>query len=132
MRPLVELYKEARQQYAEDLAQFQAERERYEVERDRWKAAQKKGAGPTDPPAEPEAPTERRLLVSDVTCEKLGVLLQDNPLGLLLGRDELAAWIGAFDRYAFGRGERRAGMAVILRCRARCHRPEERRRNDLR
>jgi hypothetical protein len=101
-RPLVEMYKEARQQFAEDLATYEAERQRYAVERDRWKAAQKKGAGPGDPPVEPEAPTERRLLVSDVTCEKLGVLLHDNPLGLLLMRDELAAWIGAFDRYASG------------------------------
>ncbi len=101
-RPLVESYKKARRQYAEDLAAYRAERERYEVERDRWKAAQKKGAGPGDPPAEPDAPTERRLLVSDITVEKLGVLLQANPLGLLLVRDELAAWIGAFDRYAAG------------------------------
>jgi hypothetical protein len=101
-RALVEMYKEARHQFAEDLATYEAERQRYEVERDRWKTAQKKGAGPGDPPAEPEAPTERRLLVSDVTCEKLGVLLHDNPLGLLLVRDELAAWIGAFDRYASG------------------------------
>jgi hypothetical protein len=101
-RALVEMYKEARQQFAEDLAAYEAERQRHEVEQDRWKAAQKKGAGPCDPPVEPEPPTERRLMVSDVTCEKLGVLLQDNPLGLLLVRDELAAWIGAFDRYAAG------------------------------
>jgi hypothetical protein len=98
----VELYKQARQKLAEDLAAYQAERERYELERERWKAAQKKGANPGDPPVEPQPPIEQRLLVSDVTCEKLGVLLQDNPLGLLLMRDELAAWIGAFDRYASG------------------------------
>jgi len=101
-RALVEMYKEARLQFAEDRAAYEAERQRYEVERDRWKAAQKKGAEPGAPPVEPEPPTERRLLVSDVTCEKLGVLLQDNPLGLLLFRDELAAWVGAFDRYASG------------------------------
>lgn len=101
-RPLVELYKQDRQQFAEDMAAYQAEQQRYEVERDRWRAAQKKGDGLSDPPVEQDEPTERRLLVSDVTCEKLGVLLQDNPLGLLLVRDELAAWIGGFDRYAAG------------------------------
>jgi hypothetical protein len=101
-RPLIEMYKEARHQFAKALAAHEAERQRYEVERDSWRAAQKKGTGASDPPAEPDAPTERRLLVSDVTCEKLGVLLQDNPLGLLLVRDELAAWVGAFDRYAAG------------------------------
>jgi len=41
-------------------------------------------------------------VVSDVTVEKLGCLLEENPLGLLLVRDELAAWGGAFDRYASG------------------------------
>jgi hypothetical protein len=40
--------------------------------------------------------------VSDITIEKLGSLLQENPLGLLLLRDELAAWVGSFDRYAAG------------------------------
>lgn len=101
-RPLVEIYKEDRQKFAEDLATYKIRWQRYEVDRERWKAAQKKGGGANDSPSEPEVPTERRLLVSDVTCEKLGVLLQDNPLGLLLVRDELAAWIGAFDRYASG------------------------------
>ncbi|QOV89366.1 DUF3987 domain-containing protein [Humisphaera borealis] len=101
-RPLVEMYKEARQQFANDMVAYEADSQRHEVERNRWKDAQKKGTGPSDPPVEPEPPTEQRLMVSDVTCEKLGVLLQDNPLGLLLVRDELAAWVGAFDRYAAG------------------------------
>src|SRR5262249_8139622 len=47
-------------------------------------------------------PIEKRSIVSDITCEKLACLLEENPLGLLLYRDELAAWIGAFDRYAAG------------------------------
>ncbi|HWB10091.1 MAG TPA: DUF3987 domain-containing protein [Pirellulales bacterium] len=31
-------------------------------------------------------------------------LLSANPRGLLLARDELAGWIGSFDRYAGGKG----------------------------
>jgi len=40
------MYKEARQQFTQDMAAFEAEQQRYKVERDRWKAAQKKGAPP--------------------------------------------------------------------------------------
>lgn len=100
--PIFEMYKECRQQFTEQLEVFEVEKQRYEVERDRWKAAQKKGVGHSDPPVEPKSPTEERQIVSDVTCEKLAVLLQDNPMGLLLVRDELAAWIGSFDRYSSG------------------------------
>ncbi len=109
--PLLALYKRARQQFAECLAAYGAEKERYEIARETWKASQKKGARATDPPIKPEAPTECRVLISDVTCEKVGALLQDNLLGLLLFRDELAALVLSFDRYAGGRG---SDAAVFL------------------
>lgn len=41
-------------------------------------------------------------MVSDITIEKLGKLLQENAAGLLAVRDELAGLIGSFDRYAAG------------------------------
>ncbi len=100
--PLVDNYRQTRRQYADELAAYEAERERLKAERDSRKRSQKPVHAESDPPADAQRPVEQRLLVSDVTCEKLGVLLQDNPLGLLLVRDELAAWIGAFDRYAAG------------------------------
>jgi hypothetical protein len=54
------------------------------------------------PPAladEPVKPVERRLIVSDTTVEKVVELLEQNPRGLLLVRDELGGWIGSFQRY---------------------------------
>ena len=36
------------------------------------------------------------------TVEALAPLLQANPRGLLLARDELAGWVGSFDRYSGG------------------------------
>jgi hypothetical protein len=36
--------------------------------------------------------------------EAIAPLLQANPRGLLLSRDELAGWIGSFDRYTGGKG----------------------------
>src|SRR5207248_9333605 len=34
-----------------------------------------------------------------ITVERLAELLEDNPRGLLLARDELAGWLGSFSRY---------------------------------
>lgn len=45
-----------------------------------------------------EEPTERRLWTSDVTVEKLGELLNENPHGLLILRDELTGFFRGLDR----------------------------------
>ncbi|WP_458070646.1 YfjI family protein [Rhodanobacter sp. BL-MT-08] len=47
-------------------------------------------------------PIEPRLVVNDVTIEKLGELLNANPRGLVQCRDELAGWLATLDRE--GRG----------------------------
>jgi len=39
------------------------------------------------------APIQRRYIVNDSTVEKLGELLNENPNGLLLVRDELGGWL---------------------------------------
>jgi len=44
------------------------------------------------------ATTERRFHTNDVTVEKLGELLRDNPHGMLVLRDELAGWLRALDK----------------------------------
>lgn len=43
-------------------------------------------------------PMERRFLTSDATVEKLGALLNENPRGLLIVRDELTGWLRGLDR----------------------------------
>lgn len=48
-----------------------------------------------EPPAPPPPP---RLVVNDVTVEKLGELLNENPRGLVQFRDELAGWLASLDR----------------------------------
>ena len=84
-RPLVELFKMERDAFAEKMRECAAELERYNVAMSKWKTEQKTGP-PTDPPLEPERPREKRVLVSDVTVEKLAALLGENPLGLLVVR----------------------------------------------
>ncbi|MDY3561967.1 DUF3987 domain-containing protein [Gemmata sp. JC673] len=80
------------------------EKKQYEVELARWEkdyAAWKRSKGTTlDPPAKPDAPESKRYVVSDITVEALAPILQANPRGVLLARDELAGWLGSFDRYA--------------------------------
>lgn len=43
-------------------------------------------------------PKEKRLWTTDVTVEKLGELLNENPEGLLILRDELTGWFRMLDR----------------------------------
>lgn len=101
LAPLYETYKGERRVFTQAMREHQHETERYGVRLQEWKKAQRDGP-PTDPPEEPQPPVEKRVVVSDTTIEKLGCLLAENPLGLLLVRDELAAWVGGFDRYAAG------------------------------
>jgi hypothetical protein len=44
--------------------------------------------------------------VSDATVEKLASLAAALPRGLLLQRDEIAGWLGAFDKYGGGGSDR--------------------------
>lgn len=48
---------------------------------------------------EASEPTERRYLVNDTTVEKYGELLNQNPRGLLIFRDELTGWFRSLDDY---------------------------------
>lgn len=50
----------------------------------------------------PPKPIYKRRIASDTTPEALAQMLLDNPLGLLIHRDELAAWIKDFNRYHNG------------------------------
>lgn len=62
-----------------------------------WKNAcgqQKKGE------PSPVKPTEHRLVAQDISIEKLGVLLAENPRGLLVADNELSGWFESFTRYS--------------------------------
>jgi hypothetical protein len=67
-------------------------------------AAWKKSKSSEPPPEAPESPQLRELLLSDTTVEAVAKALYANPRGVLLDRDELAAWFGSFDAYKSGKG----------------------------
>lgn len=64
----------------------------------------------------PDPPTARRFMVSDCTIESLAPILEKNPRGLILVRDELSAWLGSFNQYkARGRGADSASWLELHR-----------------
>lgn len=87
---------------------FEAQQSEYESALEAWNEAKKGERG-----EKPEPPVCERFIVSDTTVEALAPILLENPRGLLLARDELAGWIGSFDRYA-GKGKAGADSANWL------------------
>ena len=107
LRPLQRLVAEAHDAYENTLAAHRFQEQKVKAQREllqaRLKESLKRGAETADLEAEFRAldlapPTERRYLVNDATVEKLGELLNENPNGLLLHRDELSGFLRTMDR----------------------------------
>ena len=101
---LTSTYEQATAAHRREREEYGRRKKDYErSRRDRHKPQGKPGDKPAPPPPPPgdapEKPPCERLVCSDVTIERLGALLADNPRGLLLSRDELGAWLASFDRY---------------------------------
>jgi hypothetical protein len=96
---------DAFREYRAAVADF--EREKREHDR----ASRRRDAEPSEPPARPVA---ERFVVDDVTIEGLGPILEQNPRGVLLARDELSGWLEGFDRYSGGRGGGEAARWLSL------------------
>jgi hypothetical protein len=110
MRPVRGRQRKALERYAEQMKQYEADVARWEKDMAAWKRDKDAAA---DPPEKPDPPQAERFIVSDTTVEALAPILLANPRGLLLARDELAGWIGSFDRYA-GKGKAGADSANWL------------------
>jgi hypothetical protein len=103
-RPLSKLEQKAREDH--DKAKLEAEVEKMELEAQlsAAKGKAKRGKSPQGELKsiitklrEVEAIPEKRYTTQDVTVEKLGELLRDNPRGLTVLRDELASWIASLE-----------------------------------
>lgn len=73
---------------------YKAAKEDYEADLGIWESQPKGKKGP-----KPVPPIPQRILTSDPTLEALIPILQANPAGLLLERDELAGWMKSFNQY---------------------------------
>jgi Protein of unknown function (DUF3987)/Primase C terminal 2 (PriCT-2)/Bifunctional DNA primase/polymerase, N-terminal len=91
--------------FAEKHAQWEADHARYETQKGQWRKdveeADRQGLPPPLPPTDPgSAPEQPRLTQSDVTVERLAVILANAaPKGILVVRDELAGWLLGMKRY---------------------------------
>jgi len=113
MKPLIRLEVEAKEQYESDVKHYEAEIEAFKALKDALKkdmqaiACKKKGAPKLSMDElksqltslqEPAPPVRRRFKTNDSTIEKLGELLNENPRGILLFRDELIGLLCSWDR----------------------------------
>lgn len=64
-------------------------------------------SGTGDAPQAPQKPTLFRIVVSEATIEAITPILEENPRGLLMTRDELSGWMKSFDAYRNGKGSDR-------------------------
>jgi hypothetical protein len=86
--------------HSQDQANWKTEHAQWVRNQKAWE----RGKDSDDPPEEPVEPICQRYMVSDTTVEALAPILLGNARGILLVRDELASWLGAFDRYSGGKG----------------------------
>ena len=100
LRPIRERQRKALERHAEAMRQYESDLLHYEKRLAEWKKTKNTL---DDPPTKPEPPQAERSIVGDTTAEALAPILLANPRGVLQARDELAGWIGGFDRYAAGK-----------------------------
>ena len=112
LKPLDDLVAKAHEKQAAALADYETVKVVFEAQKDAIEARIKEAAkrpSKGDPATiaielrnhreqAPFQPTLRRYKTNDSTVEKLGELLRDNPVGLLVLRDELVGLIASWER----------------------------------
>ncbi|MCC7313267.1 MAG: DUF3987 domain-containing protein [Planctomycetes bacterium] len=101
LKPLCDAEHQAQMENQQARAEYELARLRYEKDHARWKSEK---ANNGDPPERPDPPRRRRHVVSDITTEALAPILQENPRGVLVARDELAGLIRSFNCYKKDKG----------------------------
>lgn len=110
--PLNELEKKARKEYQRECKEFAKQQKNLALEIDTLKQALKldwgQGLGQDiknkqdrlKSISEPqnEQPREKRYKTNDPTIEKLALIMQDNPQGILLLRDEISGWLESLSK----------------------------------
>lgn len=119
LKPLYIIEADAREAYEQAKSEYAAEERMLEIEKKDIEARAKKLAKEgrrndalallTETAKPP--PSRARVIVNDATVEKLGELLNQNPNGLLLARDELSGWLAKL-----AQDDHQADRAFYLEC----------------
>jgi hypothetical protein len=96
--PVHEAEEELHQHWKEAMTKYKDALEAYEQAKKDHKA----GKGNGKMPEKPCKPVLVRLTVNDSTAEALVPILQDNPRGVVMVRDELTGWVLAMNQYREG------------------------------
>lgn len=95
------------------LREWETDRKAAACTREQWDIDVKEAVKQERPPpmlpetaVEPPEPLRPRLVVNDLTSEKMAQLLAAHQRGLLFFRDELSGWLGGFDKYNGGGSDR--------------------------
>lgn len=91
--PLQHLDEQASIKYSQDLNAYDQAKDQYEQALKSWNAKKSTGAKPTAP----VEPKRERYVVHDSTYQALGVILADNPRGVLALADELSGLLQSLD-----------------------------------
>lgn len=103
MLPLVQIEDKWRVEFENAYENFVIEKEqkelRWQAWREQYKQAVKKGENaPIQPDKTLRSPPRQRLVLTDATFEKLHEILEQNPAGVLVSRDELTGWLSQLGR----------------------------------
>jgi hypothetical protein len=101
--PLTRIEALWRAEYEQESSSFETEEETAKLRQQAWAELYKRSfkKGESAPPAPDDTiapPTQRRLLLTDSTVEKLHEILSDNPAGVLVVRDELTGWLSDLEK----------------------------------
>ena len=102
-KPLHHIEQMWRAEFDAEWSSFETEKEyaklRHQAWSEKYKSAVKKGEPtPPEPDKSLRAPAQKRLIVMDATLEKLHEILQENPAGVFVVRDELTGWLAEMER----------------------------------
>lgn len=105
MRPFIAHQNKLQAEFKEQERLWGKQKTQYELELQEWKRSARRGdMDAFDMPDPPSPPVLSQIFTTDATIEALSVLLEQNPRGLVLSRDELAGWTKSFNQYRSGRG----------------------------
>lgn len=100
IKPIYRIQKNLESEFKLETEQYLQKLDIYDSELLKWRNSK----GTMAKPEKPEEPTMTQIITTDTTIEALADLLERNPRGLIVFRDELIGWALSMDQYKNTRG----------------------------